>query len=427
MVNSMIGPLLQASVIIPTHNRSSTLLNTLRALNAQSISVAAFEVIVVDDGCTDDTVEAVLAFQAPFSLRLLRQPQSGPSAARNLGANRARGAILIFLDDDIEVQPQFVAAHLEAHKTQGNLVVIGYCPPLLSNQYGYFRAELAGWWHAMFARMNQPGYRFAYSDILSGNFSLEAGLFAQVGKFDPAFACHEDYELGMRLLLAGTKFIFAMSAGGFHHEHTDVWRALTRKQAEGKADVMLGWLYPALRSSMLMARLDLYGRLPSRIFKILAFKAPPLEVHMRRWMLLWLDWLERARWLRLWQRLLYGMMAYAYWQGVAGELKSLNAQKAFLADTMDAWQGKTIDLYLDRGLPEAKRVLDSQRPAGIRLWYFEQEAGLVLPQPGKENLCGNHLEAICFEDQIAPLLRALVDSRGLDNPGISSLLISANE
>src|SRR3990172_2174413 len=76
---------LRLSVIIPTYNRREQLLKCLRALQAQSILPQEFEVIVIDDGSTDNTETAVRSEGFPFSLKYLRQDHQGPGMARNLG------------------------------------------------------------------------------------------------------------------------------------------------------------------------------------------------------------------------------------------------------------------------------------------------------------------------------------------------------
>ena len=84
------------SVIIPTYNRSSYLRQTLESVWRQSFS--DYEIIVVDDGSTDDT-HSYLS-QISDKVTVIRQPNSGPGAARNKGAHRARGEYVAFLDDD---------------------------------------------------------------------------------------------------------------------------------------------------------------------------------------------------------------------------------------------------------------------------------------------------------------------------------------
>src|SRR5689334_25132161 len=88
------------SVIIPTHNRRRQILRLLGALAGQCVNADSFEVIVVIDGSTDGTADALRAARWPYTVRLIEVPQGGPTAARNRGAAAALGATLVFLDDD---------------------------------------------------------------------------------------------------------------------------------------------------------------------------------------------------------------------------------------------------------------------------------------------------------------------------------------
>jgi glycosyltransferase involved in cell wall biosynthesis len=83
------------SVIIPTYNRAHFLVETLKSVFAQTFT--DYEIVVVDDGSTDRTEEVLRGFK---ELTLLRQQHKGPGAARNLGAARAHGQYLAFLDSD---------------------------------------------------------------------------------------------------------------------------------------------------------------------------------------------------------------------------------------------------------------------------------------------------------------------------------------
>lgn len=234
------------SVIIPTHNRAEALLQALEALVVQIFAKSEFEVIVVADGCTDKTVEMVKGYRAPYKLQILEQEGSGAAAARNKGAAIADGSLLLFLDDDIISSPQLVDAHVKAHQQAVNQVVIGYLPPVLQNQKGYFRTKLKAWWEDVFYPMHHTGYSLTYRNLLSGNFSLPAQLFDLVGGFNASFKCQEDYELGVRLIQARAQFVFAPEAMGYHNETTDLNRWLYRKYSEGKAAVQFCHEYPQL-------------------------------------------------------------------------------------------------------------------------------------------------------------------------------------
>ncbi|CAB1127841.1 Glyco_trans_2-like domain-containing protein [Candidatus Hydrogenisulfobacillus filiaventi] len=108
------GEGLTVSVVIPAYNQGPYLARTLEALWAQTR--LPDEVIVVDDGSTDDTpavLEAVQAAGTPVPLLVIRQPNRGPGAARNRGVAAARGAILAFTDADAVPRPEWIQEGLQ--------------------------------------------------------------------------------------------------------------------------------------------------------------------------------------------------------------------------------------------------------------------------------------------------------------------------
>lgn len=112
------------SVIIPTYNRKTFLLKLLDSLSQQDISANHWEVIVVDDGSSDGTHEIRGDFY-PFQFKLLSQPNSGCSTARNLGAKESRGSVLIFIDDDIRPQSGSIMALYNLCKHAEPVIAVG--------------------------------------------------------------------------------------------------------------------------------------------------------------------------------------------------------------------------------------------------------------------------------------------------------------
>jgi len=164
-------------VIIPTHNRCSVLRRTVDALKSQIYPLQKIEVLIVADGCTDDTVEMLGHYEAPFPLKIIPQSQLGPAEARNQGAAQASGDLFIFLDDDMR-QRRLSSRHMQKlMKQRPGHVVIGYLPPSLTLPNSFLGIGLRRWWGWTFQMMRQPGHRYTYRDLLTGNFSIEAILF----------------------------------------------------------------------------------------------------------------------------------------------------------------------------------------------------------------------------------------------------------
>lgn len=115
---------LSISVIIPTYNRTAALMACLLALSRQTWPPDGFEVIVVDDGSTDGT-GAIVQHTFPFSLRYIWQENQGDATARNSGARHSQADLLIFIDDDILVEPGYIAELHKGHQHHTNRIVIG--------------------------------------------------------------------------------------------------------------------------------------------------------------------------------------------------------------------------------------------------------------------------------------------------------------
>ncbi len=121
----------QASVIIPMYNAEDTVVETLEALRGQTCQ--DIEVTVVDDGSTDKSQELVRQFAAhcDFSVRLLRQKNSGPATARNLGVDAAKAEKILFLDSDCCPAENWVE---QMTRSLGNPAAGYYCPNRVKNR-----------------------------------------------------------------------------------------------------------------------------------------------------------------------------------------------------------------------------------------------------------------------------------------------------
>ncbi|MCF6409152.1 glycosyltransferase family 2 protein [Pseudalkalibacillus salsuginis] len=116
---------IEISIIIPTYNKYPQNLLTLYSIENQQFDLSKVEVIMIDDGSTDQT-RTLISHTFPFHFKLIRSGHNiGRPAARNLGIKNAKGKILIFLDAEIIVQPDFLTIHHHYHSKHSNMVVTG--------------------------------------------------------------------------------------------------------------------------------------------------------------------------------------------------------------------------------------------------------------------------------------------------------------
>lgn len=400
------------SIIIPTHNRRVSLQRVLDALCCQTYPLDRVEVLVVADGCTDDTTKMLRHYPAPFALRVIEKPGQGAAAARNQGAAQALAPLLLFLDDDVEPTPALIEAHLQAHQHQPGRVVIGPYPPVTPGPADLFTLQLRAWWEDKFNSLGRPGHRFTYRDLLSGNFSLTAELFHRVGGFDPTIhdCGGEDYEFGVRLIEAHVVFNFANNALAYHHikETTDLNRIFQRARQEGRVDVIIGQRHPKLRSGLLVAKFQFFRLRYKILLPFVLFLCPAAANRLATVLQQALHPLERAGFRHYWQRL-YGLLhVYWYWRGVADLLGHWRAVTNFAGpDQTFSSESSPLDLDLCQGFEIAEQQLDRARPMAARIFYGQQLVGLIPAHPGAEALRGVHLRPVLADELAVPFLEAL--------------------
>ncbi|MBF0239581.1 MAG: glycosyltransferase family 2 protein, partial [SAR324 cluster bacterium] len=105
----------QISVVIPAYNSKELLQRCLKSLASQTASLSRFEVIVVDDGSSDGTMDMLHSFaqNSPFKFNFRHIPNSGPATARNLGISLATCDWIAFLDADVVAHPNWIQRGLE--------------------------------------------------------------------------------------------------------------------------------------------------------------------------------------------------------------------------------------------------------------------------------------------------------------------------
>ena len=203
------------SVVIPTYNRLPILEKCLRALEHQQLrddsAVTDYEVVVVDDGSTDGTLDWLEGHTSEFPhVRSHAQDHKGPAAARNLGVEQAKGDTIIFIDSDLVVTEHFLDAHADA-LVQGQ------------QKLGSDRFFTYGWVinTCNFDNPTSEPYKitdFSAAYFATGNVAIARKWLEQAGLFDTRFQLYgwEDLELGVRLKQLGLKLIKCPAAVGYH-------------------------------------------------------------------------------------------------------------------------------------------------------------------------------------------------------------------
>jgi GT2 family glycosyltransferase len=202
------------SVVIPTHNNGEILRRTVDALKQQDAPPERFEIVVVDDGSTDGSTDAIESAGAP-EIRVIRQKNLGRAAARNRGAVEARGRVLLFLDADVWATRGLVAAHLAHHDERGNVGVQGPSPPARESLTTLFMRACHVWpdWTVRKREGLSPFH------VITRNFSVDREAFTRVGGFDEGFTGYgwEDMELAFRLAKDGVLLRYEPGALAYHY------------------------------------------------------------------------------------------------------------------------------------------------------------------------------------------------------------------
>jgi GT2 family glycosyltransferase len=209
------------SVIVPTHGRPEQVSRCLSALAASGFSREHFEVLIVDDGRTLNPAqcEALCSSAAGLQVSIVGQDQSGPAAARNAGALRARGRYLAFTDDDCLPAADWLA-RLEGHlQAEPDALVGGFTRNALPAVPFSTASQLLIDYLYSYYHVEQTGARF----FTTNNMAMDAAAFRALGGFDGSFplAAGEDREFCERWQRSGRPLRYAEDAVVSHAHHLD--------------------------------------------------------------------------------------------------------------------------------------------------------------------------------------------------------------
>jgi glycosyltransferase involved in cell wall biosynthesis len=220
------------SIIIPTYNRSDLLRATLEGLCEQVAADRIREVLVVSDGSIDSTPQVVAGFSGQLPIRLIYQPKSGVSTARNRGLREAQGRMVLFLDDDVIPSPALVLEHTGFHRRfpEPESVLLGYVTWLPRLRITPFM-RWYGEYGALFGySLLQDGGQVDRRYLYTCNVSFKTEFLLRNDGFNENLTVYEDHELGFRLAKQGMRMYFRRSALGYHNQSFTFQQACERLQ-----------------------------------------------------------------------------------------------------------------------------------------------------------------------------------------------------
>ncbi len=193
------------SIVIPTRNRPGPLANCLRSIAQLESPRDKIEVIVVDDGSNISPESATSSVCDRLDVKLFRQSQAGPAAARNAGARKAKGKFLVFLDDDCIPRGDWLQALADRFARMPDHAIGGRTLNALPENIYSTTSQLVIDFVYGYYNANLDQARF----FASNNIALPSDCFLAVGGFNEAFTTSEDREFCDRWLRHGYRMAYA--------------------------------------------------------------------------------------------------------------------------------------------------------------------------------------------------------------------------
>lgn len=235
--------------MIPTRDRVDAVSRVLGALSEQDVDAGRMEVLVVDNGSRDGTVKRLRgeASALPYRLRVLDQPRSGASAARNTGIAAAEADLILFLGDDTPpAGAGLVAGHVRAHGERSDpwraVMGLSSWAPTVQVTSVMEWLERTGRSHD-YRGLEREATRLPV--LYSNNVSLWRRALVEVDGFDERFPQYgwEDYDLALRLWEHGFNVAFRPELLVHHEHHYELPDSLRRMEAVGRTANLLNRLH----------------------------------------------------------------------------------------------------------------------------------------------------------------------------------------
>lgn len=221
------------SLVVATYNRSGPLNVLLERLKKQSLDHSQWEVVICDDGSSDDTSQVLEDWnqKASFGICSFRQKNQGQCVGRHEAIKRASSPLIVIIDDDMEVCDQFLEEYVKVLSADPKTVAIGRVYPR-ENWQSYPLYEAVREY-----MMTKSHEKLASGEIvptgtyfITMNVAFHKDFYLEVGGFDKTLRLNEDCELGWRFERNGAKYAFADKASAVHHSNIGVYQKWHQRQ-----------------------------------------------------------------------------------------------------------------------------------------------------------------------------------------------------
>ncbi|MDD2889873.1 MAG: glycosyltransferase [bacterium] len=236
------------SVVIPSYNNKEILLKCIDSFaNQDGINSDDLEIIVVDDGSTDGTIDAIKGLKVPCDFKHYVQSHKSQSAATNKGIQEAKGKFILLSCQDVIAKKDLIKQHLNTHQeySGGNVVVLGYIQRHSEIEESHFINYI-----------ENRDIQFAYESIESSdnvefryfyapNVSLRRKAFEEAGLFDESLKYGwQDSELGLRLTLNKYRIVYNADAIVYHYHKQELKSYIQRQVKVGESFGILSYKCP---------------------------------------------------------------------------------------------------------------------------------------------------------------------------------------
>ncbi len=208
----------EVSIIVPVYNSSLTISKTLDSLKQIDFSKDKLEIVMVDDGSTDNSLDVIRECKI-YGLKIIKQKNQGPGAARNNGVRNSKGKFLYFTDSDCYIREDCIKQLYNKFKVDKKIGAVGGAielPPEEKNVWAV-ADHYASWYH------HNPKIKSHYvRSTPTANLMIKRGVFDNIGYFKEKIKAGEDVEFGARMQQAGYKFYSLNNAYVYHYNRNNL-------------------------------------------------------------------------------------------------------------------------------------------------------------------------------------------------------------